>query len=204
MLTIGLTGGIGSGKSTVAKMFKDLQVPVFDTDVIARELVEPGQPALDEIKNTFGSAYYNKPNILNRKKLATLVFSDFSAKQKLESILHPRIKKLLINLIKKCTAPYCIAVIPLLLESHWEELVDRILVVDTLEEHQINRATRRNDTPEELVKSIIKSQIDRKKRLSAADDIIENNSTLDELQHKVLVLHKKYILLSKHVGKKLV
>lgn len=199
MLTIGLTGGIGSGKSTVAKLFSELGIPVYDTDDIARKLTEPGQIALTEIKSVFGASYFDEHGKMDRKKLASLIFNDVKAKKQLESILHPHIRKDLLDLINNCTAPYCVAVIPLLIETNWKNIVDRILVVYTTEENQIYRVIHRDDASENLVKSIIKSQVDTSTRLNAADDIVENNGSIEDLRLKVLALHRKYLDISSHI-----
>jgi dephospho-CoA kinase len=196
MLTIGLTGGIGSGKTTVANIFSELGIPVYDTDIIARNLLESGNPAYDEVKITFGDSFFDEQNNLNREKLAELIFSDSEAKTKLESILHPHIKKQLINLINSCNAPYCIAVIPLLIEKNWQTIVDRILVVNATEKNQILRTTRRDNRPKEITKAIIRSQIDSTTRLNSADDIIDNNGTTEEVRNQVLALHEKYMRLA--------
>ena len=198
MLTIGLTGGIGSGKSSVAKLFKDLQVPVFDTDVIARELVEPGQPALNEIRKIFGDDILLSDGTLDRQKLKERIFDDNTSRKKLESILHPRIREKLLLLINRCTTPYCVAVIPLLVEHNWQKIVDRVLVVDVDEHVQYQRVLQRDNLSEEIIQKIINSQVSRKKRLSAADDIIHNDGNLDDLKRKVEALHLKYVELASH------
>ena len=196
MLTIGLTGGIGSGKSTVAELFKALGVPVYDTDVFARQLVEPGQAALDEIINVFGKSIVDTSGKLNREKLKQRVFNNDSDRIKLESILHPRIRELLLIKINNCEAPYCIAVIPLLVEQQWQHIVDRVLLVDVTETAQITRTLQRDDMPESLVKTIISSQASREARLAVADDVLDNNQGLDSLKRQVMQLHNKYLELT--------
>ena len=198
MLTIGLTGGIGSGKSTVANLFRELEVPVYDTDVMAHQLVEPGQPALDEIINVFGSNILDTTGKLNREKLKQQVFKNDSDRKKLEAILHPRIRELLLTKINSHDAPYCIAVIPLLVEHQWQQIVDRVLVVDASIETQINRTLKRDHMSESLVKAIMNSQASRDTRLAAADDVIDNSQGLKNLKEQVQQLHEKYLQLAQH------
>ncbi|WP_455367177.1 dephospho-CoA kinase [Kaarinaea lacus] len=197
MLTIGLTGGIGSGKSTVAKLFKNLGVPIYDTDVIARELVQPGQPALQEIIAVFGKDILDVDGHLDRQKLKQRIFTNDDERHKLETILHPRIRESLLAKITSCRAPYCIAVIPLLIEKHWQQVVDRVLVVDVTQATQICRTQHRDQLTESVIKRIIDSQATRTQRLTAADDVIDNNLTPDKLQTQVQQLHEKYLALAK-------
>ena len=197
MFTIGLTGGIGSGKSTVANLFSDLGVPVYDTDAIAREIVEPGQPALKEIIDSFGEKVIHADGTLDRQKLKQLVFDDDQARLQLESILHPRIKEELLRKIATGKTAYCVAVIPLLMEKKWQALVDRILVVDVSEQTQIVRATQRDQLPESMVRKILASQVDRQTRLALADDIINNNDEPEALKAQVNKLHEKYLAMAK-------
>ncbi|WP_455199862.1 dephospho-CoA kinase [Kaarinaea lacus] len=196
MLTIGLTGGIGSGKSTVAELFKALGVPVYDTDVFARQLVEPGQAALEEIKNEFGEQIIDTSGKLDREKLKQQIFNNDHDRKKLELILHPRIRQLLLTKINHCEAPYCIAVIPLLVEQQWQQIVDRVLLVDVTETTQIVRTLQRDEMSESLAKTIINSQASREARLAVADDVIDNNQGLDSLKSQVTVLHEKYLQLA--------
>lgn len=198
MLTIGLTGGIGSGKSTVAELFRALGVPVYDTDAFARQLVEPGQPALNEIIDVFGESILDSSGKLDRQKLKQQVFENDSDRIKLESILHPRIRELLLSNIKSSDAPYCMAVIPLLVEQQWQPIVDRVLLVDVTETTQITRTLQRDEIPESLVKTIINSQASREARLAVADDVINNNQGLDSLKNQVKQLHDKYLELARN------
>jgi len=198
MLTIGLTGGIGSGKSTVANLFRELDVPVYDTDVMAHQLVEPGQPALDEIINDFCRSILDTSGKLDREKLKQKVFKNDSDRKKLETILHPRIRELLLKKINSHDAPYCIAVIPLLVEHQWQQIVDRVLVVDTSADSQISRTLNRDNMTESLVKAIINSQASRDTRLAAADDVIDNSQGLKNLKQQVQQLHEKYLQLAQH------
>jgi len=195
MLIVGLTGGIGSGKTTVANIFAELGAHIIDTDIIARKLVEPGQPALKKIVEYFGSHVLNNDGQLNRKKLAEIIFKNDTKRKALETILHPGIKEMMQATLNTIKAPYCISVIPLLLETKQEELVDRILVVDCEPNDQLKRVQNRDQRSEEQIQSIIDSQISRKSRLNAATDIIENTGDMQDLHDKVIKLHKKYLKL---------
>jgi len=193
---IGLTGGIGSGKSTVAEIFKSLGINIIDSDYIARELVEPGNPALAEICSKFGKEFLDEDGRLLRSKLREYVFSNNTARKQLEDILHPRIRQAMLERIASSSSPYCIAVIPLLLEQNWKNLVNRVLVVDTPEELQIQRTIDRDNMSRNSVRSILESQVTRQERLSKADDVIDNTGAIDDLKSRVLELHKLYLKLS--------
>ena len=197
-LTIGLTGGIGSGKSTVARLFSELGIAVFDTDSIAKELVSPGQPALQEIKSAFGNDYILESGDLNRDLVKQKIFENENLRQQLESILHPKIREQLQSAIASSESPYCIAVIPLLLEKNWQNDVDRVLVIDLPEEAQLTRTVSRDGISEALANKIMQTQVSRSKRLSQANDIIDNSGSLDQLAPQVNQLHNKYLELSKN------
>ena len=197
MLVIGLTGGIGSGKSTVTELFGNLAVPVIDTDIVSRDVVLPGSPAMKEIGIAFGKQYIQADGRLNRDAMRQLVFSDAKAREKLESILHPRIRKLVWIWVEQQQSPYCIVVVPLLFEKGWSDYFDRILVVDAEEEIQIERTMRRDHLSREEVEAIMHSQIPRQQRLESADDIIENHLNESELQQQVQRLHQNYLNLAK-------
>jgi len=192
-LIVGLTGGIGSGKSTVADLFQQLGIPVIDADVIAHTLVEPGQPALVEIIEAFGANTVDASGVLDRARLRKLVFSDPEQKHRLEAILHPKIRREIITLTTNIRTPYCIVVIPLLLETDQRDLVDRILVVDTGVDKQIARVTMRNGLPRHEIMAIITAQASRERRLAAADEVIDNNGSLNELNSQVRAQHEKYL-----------
>lgn len=197
MLKVGLTGGIGCGKSTVAKIFADLNVPVLDADEIAHRLVEKGQPALAQIQQVFGKAILNPDGSLNRKKLREQVFSDLKQKQKLESILHPLIYKTLQAELEQLIAvPYCIISIPLLFETDMAHLVDRILVIDCPVETQIDRVKVRDNLTIERIQSIIDSQVPRTFRKAKADDLIDNSVTDYRLAERIKKLHNLYLSIS--------
>lgn len=185
MLAVGLTGGIGSGKSRVSDAFARLGVPVIDTDIIARELVAPGQPALDEIRAAFGDAVFTAEGELDRRALRQRIFSQPDQRRKLEAILHPRIRAEVRRQIAALSAPWVLIVIPLLLESGQGDLVQRVLVVDAPVELQRARTTQRDRISEEEVDRILAAQLSREQRLAAADDVIVNDGSLADLQQQV-------------------
>ncbi len=196
MLTIGLTGGIGCGKSTVARHFQTLAIPVIDADVIARELTTPDTPAFAEIFHHFGSAILNEYNSIDRKKLREIIFSNAEQRQWLEHLLHPLILQEINQRKKKADAPYCILVIPLLLEKKVYQDIDRILVVDTTEKLQTQRVMQRDQLTAEQVKAILAAQLARQERLMLADDVITNNGNLADLHQQVETLHQCYLRLT--------
>ncbi|MGZ4956974.1 MAG: dephospho-CoA kinase [Methylobacter sp.] len=196
MLKVGLTGGIGCGKSTVARIFADLNIPVLDADQIAHSLVEKGQPALARIRQEFGASILNPDGSLNRRHLREIVFSDLKQKQKLESILHPLIYKTLQAELEPLVAPYCIISIPLLFETDMIHLVDRILVIDCPVETQIERVKIRDNLTIERIQSIIDNQVSRAYRIEKADDLIDNSTTDYRLAEQVKKLHNLYLSLS--------
>jgi dephospho-CoA kinase len=196
-LRIGLTGGIASGKTTVANFFADLGIPVIDTDVIARDVVEKGTPALTEIREVFGDAVFNDDGSLNRRAMRKLVFSDDHKRQRLERILHPRIREAAIVQAEAVTAPYMVIVVPLLVDSPMKEFMDRVLVVDCSEDVQLGRLKLRDAENEQQARSMITAQASRDERLAIADDVVLNDGGLDETRSKVRALHKQYLALSK-------
>ncbi len=193
-LKIGLTGGIGSGKTTVCQLFADYSIPIIDADIIARQLVEPGQPALDKIIKQFGPEILSD-DALDRKKLGRIIFADPDKKKQLESILHPAIHQQLKQQAALQQSPYCILAIPLLLETSMENLVDRILVIDCPVELQRERVKQRDGLDDEQIDRIISSQISREERLHHADDIIDNSKSSIELAEQVKNLHNLYLSL---------
>ena len=199
MLVIALTGGIGSGKSTISDIFKSKNVPVIDTDVIARKLADKGTIAYQKIINAFGIEILKPDKEIDRKFLRQLVFSSKEKRLQLEKILHPLIWDEVRSQISKIDSPYTIVVVPLLLENknNINELTfDRIVVVDIKKELQIKRVKKRDDSDESIIENIISSQVPRETRLAAADDIIENSSNLENLQQKIEDLHQYYLDLS--------
>lgn len=195
-MIIGLTGGIGSGKSTVAQYFRDCGVLIVDTDEIARQLLEPDQPPFKAVIHHFGKEILKTDGSLDRPQLRTHIFESATDRHWLEALLHPLIKSEVLAYSKK-NHPYFIVEIPLLIEAHFEDVVDRILVVDCPLELQIERIQKRDGTSIDLIQKMIKSQIDRSTRIKKADDIIENTSDRDALKDKVLALHHYYTKLSK-------
>lgn len=196
MLVIGLTGGIGSGKTAVSDRFVRLGVPVIDTDLLARELVEPGQPALAEIMAVFGPACMDDEGRLHRSRLRERVFADPTGRRRLEAILHPRIRTLARERIAHLTAPYCLLVIPLLAETGMTDLVDRVLVVDAPEATQIRRVMARDGIDEIQARRILVAQADRSQRLALANEIVENAGDLAALDHQIAELHQHYLTLA--------
>lgn len=195
MLKVGLTGGIGVGKTTVSDHFKQLDVPVVDTDVIAHELVVPGSPALCEIVATFGPDVLTGDGELDRKLLGRIVFADPKKRNQLESFLHPKIKAKMLAEIQCLNAPYCILVVPLLIETDYVELVDKVLLVDAPDEKRIDWIKRRSGLSESTITNIIASQTTREQRLAAADYVIVNDTGISELQAKVLDVHNQLLSL---------
>ena len=196
MLVIALTGGIGSGKSTVADLFAELGVPIIDADLVAREVVQPGQPALAEISSAFGPEVLDGSGRLRRDLLRELVFSNPAGRRTLESILHPRIREIMQRRLADLTAPYAILVIPLLLETGQQSLGDRTLVVDLPESLQIERVRQRDRLDDARIKSILAAQCGRATRLKAADDLIDNGGDSAGLRDKVEKLHRQYLALA--------
>lgn len=198
MFTVGLTGGIGSGKSSAAKIFTDLGICVIDADLAARAVVGPGSAALQEIASHFGSAMLMANGALDRKALRTKVFSDPDARRWLEALLHPLIHRHIEEQLRNAGSAYAVLESPLLLETGQHKLTDRILVIDVPEEIQLQRALSRDGGDEQEIKSIIASQMGREERLSYAQDVILNTDGFDKLEQQVLLLHRKYLELAKH------
>ena len=191
-MIIGLTGGIGSGKTAVSDTFKSLGIDIIDADVSSRSVVKKGQPALDDIKSHFGDDILDSENSLDRAKLREIIFKNPDERVWLEKLLHPKIAEHIKGQLESSESPYCILVSPLLLETEQKSYCSSILVIDVSEESQVARTAKRDGVPEEQVKNIISAQIDRKKRLKQADEIIINDGSMEELREKVMVLHKKY------------
>ena len=196
MLVVGLTGGIGSGKTAVSDRFVQHGVPVIDTDLLARELVEPGQPALAAITAEFGPECLDDRGQLRRAHLRERVFADPDGRRRLEAILHPRIRALARERIAALAAPYCLVVIPLLAETGMTDLVDRVLVVDVPEAEQIRRVMDRDQIDEARARQILAAQAPRARRLALADEILDNNGDLDHLERQVADLHQRYSTLA--------
>ncbi|HEY9145905.1 MAG TPA: dephospho-CoA kinase [Thiobacillus sp.] len=197
MFTVGLTGGIGSGKSTVADLFAELGTPVIDTDAIARELTAPAGAALDAIHAAFGESVMRADGTLNRATLRRRVFSDASARRQLEAILHPRIRQIVAQTLATLTAPYTLIVIPLLVETGgYRDVLSRVLVVDCPEDLQVARVMARSGLAQDEVEAILAAQAGRVERLAAADDVILNTASPEALRTQVATLHRRYLALS--------
>jgi dephospho-CoA kinase len=201
-LRIGLTGGIASGKSTVANIFAELGATIIDTDIIAREVVAPGQPALDEIAATFGESLIDGDGHLDRAALRKLVFADDAARKRLEAIVHPRIQDetrrqsdraaARNRLTNQAKGHYQIIVVPLLVNSSLKDSVDRVLVVDCDEATQIRRLTARDAESEDQARRMLAAQSSRDERLAIADDVIRNDDNLTSTRDQVVALHEIY------------
>lgn len=193
MLVVGVTGGIGSGKSAVSQRFEDRGVTVVDADVVAREVVEPGTAALQAIAEHFGPDVLTASGALDRAALRQVVFADDAERKWLEQLLHPLIGEEIVRQLNGARSEYAMLVSPLLIETAQRELCDRILVVDVPEAVQVERTMARDGNTREQVERIIASQADRQRRLDSADDVIANDGPLEELDRKVAELHKMYL-----------
>lgn len=196
MALVGLTGGIGSGKSTAAQIFSELGVPVIDTDIIAHSLTAPGQATLAKIIDQFGTNYLQSDQTLNRAALREHVFANGTARKALETILHPAIHAVVLEEIaQQPQAPYQVIVVPLLFETeHYLPLITRSLVIDCEEELQASRAARRGRLSREMIAAIMRAQLPREERIRRADDVISNNGSQDELRGRIEALHARYML----------
>ena len=190
---VGLTGGIASGKSTVAKYFDALGVPILDSDQIARDVVEPGQPPLERLVERFGRSILTPDGHLDRPALRNIVFSDPKARADLEALTHPAIGAAMEAQSAAAGGPYQILVIPLLVEKNLVSHVDRVLVVDCAEELQIRRLRERDGSTPEQVGAILRAQVPRAVRLKAADDVLSNDTDLGALRDQVAALHTRYL-----------
>ena len=196
-LVVGLTGGIGSGKSAAADEFALLGATVVDTDAISHELTGPRGAAMDEIKRQFGSTFIDADGAMNRKRMRDMVFSDPQERQRLEALLHPMIRAESARRIAAARGPYVVHVVPLLIESpEHRARVGRVLVVDCPEALQISRVRQRSELPEAEIRRIISSQVQRDRRLAAADDVIDNSGPVSALQQQVRKLHEGYLRLA--------
>ncbi|MBW3759746.1 dephospho-CoA kinase [Aeromonas jandaei] len=194
MYVVAITGGIGSGKTTIANQFAELGIDVVDADVIAREVVEPGTPALAAISDHFGPDVITSDGQLDRRRLREQVFRDPSAKAWLNALLHPLIRSEMQRQCAAARSPYCLLVVPLLVENKLTGLANRVLVVDVDEATQIERTCRRDGVTAEQAKAIIAAQASRSERLAAADDVIENlNGSEMATKSRILTLHETYL-----------
>ena len=193
MLIIGLTGGIGSGKSVASDKFASLGITVVDADVASRTVVEPGMPALQEIESHFGSEIISEDGQLDRAKLREVIASDAEERKWLESVLHPRIGEQVAKEISESTSPYTLFVAPLLLETNSQEMCARVVVVDVPNDVQVERTAKRDKVPTDQVEQMVSAQMKREKRLEKADDVLLNTGTIEELEKKVEQLHEMYL-----------
>ncbi|MCF9035443.1 dephospho-CoA kinase [Acinetobacter nectaris] len=195
-LTIGLTGGIGSGKSTASQWFEQQRIAVVDADIVAREVVQQGQPALQEIEQAFGAWVLEKDGTLNRKALRNHIFQNKEARQVLENITHPKIRESIIHQLQMIQSPYGILVSPLLFEAQQDQLTQRTLLIDCSEASQISRASQRDQQSIEQIKMIIATQMSRTEKQKRATDIVLNDTSQEFLFGQLRALHLKYLALS--------
>lgn len=197
---VALTGGIASGKTTVANLFAELGVPLVDSDVIAREVVEPGQPALAAVADCFGPDVLGPDGQLDRRRLRELIFADATARSRLEGILHPAIRAEMERQSERAaaSAPYHLLVIPLLAEGGGRDRADRVLVVDAPESLQIERLLARDTVTRAQAEASLQAQASRTARLAIADDVVTNTGRLDALREQVQALHERYLELARH------
>ncbi|WP_415897619.1 dephospho-CoA kinase [Neptuniibacter sp. QD72_48] len=191
MYIVGITGGIGSGKNAVTDRLQDLGITIVDADIVAREVVAKGEPALDKIAEHFGSHIVTESGELNRKDLREIIFRDKTAKTWLEQLLHPIIRQSIKQQLHDATSSYAVLSSPLLLETDQHELVETVIVVDASEELQLARTVKRDSASKEQIKAIMAAQLPRQERLKKADIIIDNNADLESLENQVIKLHTK-------------
>ncbi|KAF0190750.1 MAG: dephospho-CoA kinase [Gammaproteobacteria bacterium] len=196
MLIIGLTGGIGSGKSSVARLFANLGISVIDADTVARDIVKPGMPALSRIAQEFGPDAIGTDKQLDRQYLRDLVFEDEPARRRLEAIMHPLIRTEMFRRARDVQTPYCVFEIPLLVETRQTDVVDRVVVVDCPEELQIERIKQRDRLTQDEIRAIMNAQATRHQRRNQADDVIVNDASTELLEQRVQELHQKYLALA--------
>ena len=196
MFIVGLTGGIGSGKSAVAAQFRTLGITVVDADIAARKVVEQGSPALAEIASHFGSEVIQADGTLDRAALRERVFDNAAERRWLEQLLHPRIREWIAAELAAATSPYAVLESPLLFESSQHTIIDRALLVDVPEALQLQRAAARDGNTEAQIKAIMAAQMSRAERQQRADDCIDNSGTLEDLEQAVLDLHNHYLQLA--------
>lgn len=198
-LIIGLTGGIGSGKTAASDWFARQAIQVVDADVVARDVVAPGEPALAEIQQQFGNWVLQPDGSLNRAALREYIFNQPDARTTLEQITHPRIRQQIIDQLSHATSPYSMLVSPLLIESRQHELVNRVLLVDVPEHLQLSRASLRDSQSSEAIAKIMQVQMPRLQRQRHADDIVVNDGDLRHLYGQLMPLHQKYLQLARTV-----
>lgn len=197
MLRIGLTGGIASGKSSVAEAFVELGATLVDTDVVAREVTAKGTPGLEAVVAAFGEAVLDDRGELDRRRLRQTVFEDAASRRRLERILHPLIRERTLAAAEAAAGPYVLIAVPLLVETDFGKLVDRVLVVDCPPGTQAERLIERDRVDAAAAEAMIGAQVDRETRLAAADDVVDNSGTLDATRAQVRALHERYVELGR-------
>ena len=197
-MIIGLTGGIGSGKSAAAALFKDIGVDLIDADDLARDSLSINSEGYKLFIDEFGDKYLDENKNINRELIRKLIFNDSNAKSKLESIIHPIVRSGIETFIKNKKSDYCIIVVPLIFETNSSKIYDRVLVIDCDVDVQISRTSKRDNQTKSDIDNIVNKQATREQRLSIADDVIVNNGSLDLLRMEVLKIHKKYLEIVKN------
>ena len=197
-MIIGLTGGIGSGKSAAAALFKDIGVDLIDADDLARDSLSINSEGYKLFIEEFGDKYLDENKNINRELIRKLIFNDSAAKSKLENIIHPIVRSGIETFIKNKKSDYCIIVVPLIFETNSSKIYDRVLVIDCDVDVQISRTSKRDNQTKSDIENIINKQATREQRLSIADDVIVNNGSLDLLRNEVLKIHKKYLEIVKN------
>ena len=197
-MIIGLTGGIGSGKSAAAALFKDIGVDLIDADDLARDSLSINSEGYKLFIEEFGDKYLDENKNINRELIRKLIFNDSDAKSKLENIIHPIVRSGIETFIKNKKSDYCIIVVPLIFETNSSKIYDRVLVIDCDVDVQISRTSKRDNQAKSDIENIINKQATREQRLSIADDVIVNNGSLDLLRMEVLKIHKKYLEIVKN------
>jgi dephospho-CoA kinase len=197
-MIIGLTGGIGSGKSAAAALFKDIGVDLIDADDLARDSLSINSEGYKLFIEEFGDKYLDENKNINRELIRKLIFNDSNAKSKLESIIHPIVRSGIETFIKNKKSDYCIIVVPLIFETNSSKIYDRVLVIDCDVDVQISRTSKRDNQTKSDIENIVNKQATREQRLSIADDVIVNNGSLDLLRNEVLKIHKKYLEIVKN------
>ncbi|MCR6739824.1 dephospho-CoA kinase [Aeromonas dhakensis] len=204
MYVVAITGGIGSGKTTVANQFAELGIEVVDADIIAREVVEPGTPALAAIATHFGADVIAPDGRLDRRQLRERVFTDPQAKGWLNALLHPLIRSEMQRQCAAARSPYCLLVVPLLVENRLTALANRVLVIDVDEATQIERTCRRDGVSREQAEAILAAQASRTERLAAADDVLDNqNGTPEAIKSRIFALHETYLVFASQQARQL-
>ena len=197
-MIIGLTGGIGSGKSAAAALFKDIGVDLIDADDLARDSLSINSEGYKLFIEEFGDKYLDENKNINRELIRKLIFNDSDAKSKLESIIHPIVRSGIETFIKNKKSDYCIIVVPLIFETNSSKIYDRVLVIDCDVDVQISRTSKRDNQTKSDIENIVNKQATREQRLSIADEVIVNNGSLDLLRNRVLKIHKKYLEIVKN------